>query len=603
MPLPVLRRNQVEFIERIDAARAQGHKNIMGIAPCGFGKTICLSYLILRESGYTLSMAHRRELVGQLSMALARNGVRHRIIGPTQLIQKIVRKHMHQLGRSFHDANAKCICASVQSINVNNPQMIALLAQVAFFVPDEGHHVIQGSTWGKVIELIGPHAWGFFPTATGWRADGKGLGRHADGYCDVIVYADGMRKLIEDGFLLDYELILATPSDFVRPTDADLLPSGEFRDEAVKRSLDDSKSLIGNTVSTYLEHVPDKQALLFAYNIEKAREETQAFNDAGIKAELVTGESDPRWRDGVFERFERREVKVIVNVGIAGEGTDIPGVEVIIMACPIGSQAWHDQVFGRGARLNISSDLMAKWDEFVREQRLAHIAASAKPHYTVIDHCNNVRTHFPPDAPRRHTLDRRDRRAKAKDDGIIPTRMCLGNDALNYPMCGKPFPKSEPVCPFCGCPVPIPGPGQRRTPEQVDGDLFLLDPDAVELLRQGKLTADAFVPSIPSSASPVVAQSIRNKHRERGQAQGALRETMALWCGAERDAGYDDRAIQRRFFHAWGVDVLTAQGLPRAEADSLRERIERHLEARQIILVEGIDSFVNRSNLATSATE
>lgn len=582
MPLPVLRRNQVEFIQRIDEARAQGHKNILGIAPCGFGKTVCLAYLILRESGYTLSMAHRRELVGQMSMALARNGVRHRIIGPTQLIQKIVRKHMHQLGRSYHDASAKCICASVQSINLNNPQMVQLLAQVTFFVPDEGHHVIQGSTWGKVIEMVGPHAWGFFPTATGFRADGKGLGRHSDGYCDVIVYADGMRQLIEDGFLLDYKLILATPSDFVRPSDADLLPSGEFRDEAVKKALDESKSLVGSTVSTYLKHVPGKLALLFAYNIEKAREETRAFNEAGVTAELVTGESDPAWRDKVFERFERRDVKMIVNVGIAGEGTDIPGVEAIIMACPIGSQAWHDQVFGRGARLNISSDLMAVWDNFAREERLAHIGASAKPHYYVIDHCNNVRTHFPPDAPRKHTLERRDRRSRATD-GVIPHRMCLGNEPLGFPPCGRPFEKSESICPFCGCPVPIPEPGQRRTPEQVDGDLFLLDPDAVELLRQGKLSAEAFAPNVPFGATRAMVASAQAKHRERGQALVALKATMALWCGAEKDAGHDDRTIQRRFFHAWGVDVLTAQGLTRAEADALRERVEGNLAARRII--------------------
>lgn len=603
MPLPVLRRNQLEFVQRIDEARAQGHRNILGIAGCGFGKTVVFSYLISRESGYTLAMAHRRELVSQMSVALARNGIRHRIVGPTQLIQKIVRKHMKQLGRSYHEANARCICASVDSINLKNAQMLALLAQVTFFVPDEGHHVIQGNKWGRVIDVIGPHAWGFFPTATGFRADGKGLGRHADGYCDVIVYADSPRKLIQGGFLLDYKLILATPSDFVRPSENDILPSGEFRDQAVKRALDDAKSLVGNTVETYLKHAAGELALLFAYNIEKAKEEVAAFKAAGIEAELITGESDPRWRDNVLERFEQRQIQVIVNVGIAGEGTDIPGVEVVIMACPIGSQAWHDQVFGRGGRLNISPELMAIWDTFTDEERLVHIAASRKPFYKVIDHCNNVRTHFPPDAPRRHTLERRDRRSRTADDGIIPMRMCLGNEPLGFPPCGKPFPKSDHVCPFCGSPVPLPEPGQRKSPEQVDGDLFLLDPDAVELLRQGKLTADAFAPILPFGATPAIATNLRTKHRERGQAQRALREVMALWCGAEHLEGYDDRTIQRRFYLAWGVDVLTAQGLPRAEADTLRERIERQLAARQIIWAQPIDSFVNRSNLTTSTTE
>jgi DNA repair protein RadD len=588
----MLRKNQLAVVAKVDHAWSQGLRFVAMIAPTGWGKTRVLSYVIEREAGYTLAKAHRRELIGQMSLAMAECGVRHRIIGPPSLIKKIVRKHMHKLGRSFYDPNGRCIVASVDSINLDKPDVLALLRLVTLVVVDEAHHLLKDNKWGKVVDVLDPQCRGLLPTATCFRADGKGLGRHADGYADTMVFADNLRTVIEQGFLVDYVPVLSQPRDYVRPAEEDITPSGEFRPAAAAKSVHQSKQIVGDVVAEYLKHARGKLGLTFAVDIPGAMELAEAYRAAGVPAEVVTGKTDPDWRDKIFERFERREILQIVNVGIAGEGTDIPGVEVVSMAAPTMSKGWFDQMFGRALRLYITKEQMAVWDNYTAAERKAIIAASPKPHALIIDHCGNVMHHLPPDGPRFHTLDRRDRRAKAKDDGIIPTRMCLGNEALNYPMCGKPFPKSEHVCPFCGCPVPIPEPGQRRTPEQVDGDLFLLDPDAVELLRQGKLTADAFVPNIPFGASAIVAQSLRNKHRERGQAQVALRETMALWCGAERDAGYDDRAIQRRFFHSWGMDVLTAQGLNRADAEALRGRVQAQLDQRMIV-----DSLVNRSKV------
>jgi DNA repair protein RadD len=577
-----LRKNQLAVVGKVDEAWSQGMRFVVMIAPTGWGKTRVLAYMIQREQGYTLAKAHRRELIGQMAMAMADNGVRHRIIGPSSLIKKVVRKQMKRYGRSFYDPHAKCIVASVDSINVNKPEVLALLKQVTLVVVDEAHHLLKENKWGRVVAELNPQCRGLLPTATCFRSDGKGLGRHADGYADTMVFADPLRTVITQGFLVDYQLVLSKPSDYERPAEDDVTPSGEFRPAAAAKSVHQSKQIVGDVVAEYLKHARGKLGLTFAVDIPGALELAEAYRVAGVPAEVVTGNMDPDYRDRIFEKFERREILQIVNVGIAGEGTDIPGVEVVSMAAPTMSKGWFDQMFGRVLRLFITREQMDVWDTYTDEQRRALIAASEKPYGLVIDHCGNVMHHLPPDAYRFHTLDRRDKRAKRKDDGVIAYRMCLGNEPLGFPPCGRPFEKSESICPFCGCPVPIPEPGQRRTPEQVDGDLFLLDPDAVELLRQGKLSAEAFAPNVPFGATPAIAANLRNKHRERGQALNALKEVMALWCGAERDAGHDDRAIQRRFFHAWGVDVLTAQGLTRAEADALRERVQAQLDVRNI---------------------
>lgn len=46
----------------------------------GGGKTCILSALVQEHAGASAVIAHRQELVGHLSLALARNGVRHNII-------------------------------------------------------------------------------------------------------------------------------------------------------------------------------------------------------------------------------------------------------------------------------------------------------------------------------------------------------------------------------------------------------------------------------------------------------------------------------------------------------------------------------------------
>jgi len=80
-------------------------------------------------------------------------------------------------------------------------------------------------------------------------------------------------------------------------------------------------------------------------------------------------------------------------------------------------------------------------------------------------------------------------------------------------------------------------------------------------------------PTFPYNAAPEVIGAIKKRHREKAEAQTALREAMAQWGGIRTAAGDDIPTAQRRFWVQFGVDVATAQTLGRAEADELRGRI------------------------------
>ena len=64
-----------------------------------------------------------------------------------------------------------------------------------------------------------------------------------------------------------------------------------------------------------------------------------------------------------------------------------------------------------------------------------------------------------------------------------------------------------------------------------------------------------------------------NRHAERVETLAALRDVMALWGGRRKAEGLTDSQMQRLFFLRFGTDVLSAQSLKRAEAQSLLDAI------------------------------
>lgn len=567
-----LRGYQQQLQAGIFEAWEAGAKVVAGVTATGSGKTVTMADTAKRCDGYGVIQAHRAELVGQLSIALAREGVRHTITASKATTRTIIDSHLEEFGHSYYDPRADWEVASVDTlIKRDSPRA----DKTGYVFTDEGHHVLRGNKWGRGIEKY-PNARGLLMTATPTRADGKGLGSHHDGLIDAMVLGPGLGDLMGWGYLVSYDVYSAQAAD-LDISDVEITASGEYNQKAAAKAVKRSRKIVGDIVYQYKDKAPNKLAIVFAADIEHARTITDAFNREGIPAALVTGDDTEEFRRTTMKRFKLRELLVLVNVDLFGEGVDVPAVEAVIMARLTASFSLYSQQIGRMLRLDISPELMAAWDSYTPEQRHFFIANSPKPRGNLIDHVGNIYREFKigdinyiglPEGFKAWSLDRRGkRRSSAADDGI-PMRMCLKTT------CHKAYERIHDNCPYCG--TAAPEPAARSNMQQVDGNLFKVDGALLARLR-GEIARIDGAAYVPGSLDPIAARALMIRHAERQRAQYELRQAVAHWAGLYMHEPHN--VIASRFFHVFGIDAATAMTLGATEAEKLRVAIVAKLGA------------------------
>ena len=141
-----LRHYQQRAITDIHQAWNQGAKNVAYVLPTGGGKTVIFSSLMDVPS---LAVAHRQELVSQMSLTLARHGVYHNIIAPNDVIRDCVTLHMQEVKRSYFDSNAHAVAAGIDTLGRRD--ITALVRKTKRWVCDEAAHLLRNNKWGKVL--------------------------------------------------------------------------------------------------------------------------------------------------------------------------------------------------------------------------------------------------------------------------------------------------------------------------------------------------------------------------------------------------------------------------------------------------------------------
>ena len=222
-------------------------------------------------------------------------------------------------------------------------------------VIDEAHHS-PSPTYTRILDHFGalnlpdkPRShvlvWGC--SATLRRHDGIRL---SDIFEEVSYYKT-ILDLWEDGWLCPAKAFrVLTDTDI-----SDVKKIGSDFNLSQLAAKVDTSSRNSAVVRAWKQHVDSDarySTLVFAVDVAHVQNLTATFRDAGIDAHYVDGNTPRDERFDLLEGFRQRDYPVLVNCQVFTEGTDIPGVDCIVMARPTASPVLFQQMLGRGLRLH-----------------------------------------------------------------------------------------------------------------------------------------------------------------------------------------------------------------------------------------------------------
>jgi superfamily II DNA or RNA helicase len=187
-------------------------------------------------------------------------------------------------------------------------------------IVDEAHTVALATDWAaKIRALRAEYVIGL--TATPVRGDGRGF----ENAFQHLVLGPTVKDLEAQGHLV--------PAEYYGPDT--ILRSGKIAMEPVE---------------AYRSYFEGGGAILFAPNLKAAAAFAERFVKADIPADVIEGELSKKKRAAMIDAFREGRLKILCNVAILTEGFDLPELEGIIVARPVGHMGLYTQMIGRGVR-------------------------------------------------------------------------------------------------------------------------------------------------------------------------------------------------------------------------------------------------------------
>ena len=327
------RRGCQAVVDRI----AAGTRRIVFTAPCGCGKTACMSALVEYASSQwwrTVLYTHRRLLLGQTSGVLDRDGIRHGIRAaglkpalawPVQLamIQTEAAAVLHRKRRELHDA---------QLVLTDELHAVGGETMPEFHRRHYEAGAAIAAFTATPIDLTGE--WDELITAC-TTSEGRACGAlvKAVTYCPDEPDMRHIRRYKVGEDLTDQE-----------------------NHKAIMRP-----GVFGRVHSNWERLNPKHKAtILFAPDVAGSIFFAEEFTKAGISVAHI--DAKEIWRNGVFipsdddnraqllRDFEAGQITVLCNRWILKEAIDLPFVAHAILACVIGSLKSYLQMTGRVIR-------------------------------------------------------------------------------------------------------------------------------------------------------------------------------------------------------------------------------------------------------------
>lgn len=436
----MLRDYQKELVEK--ALSVSGNALIQ--ADTGAGKTRVLA-AIAKKYHRVLLVAHRNTLVSQLSLEFAKAELFHGMLAAKTTVRRAELLQRRSIGKSLISAKSGRFVCSIDTV-LSKAKRAALTVdcdQEWLIIVDEAHHMIEENKWGKLCKIF-KNSRVIGATATPCRLDGVLLKRDKGGVFDVLLQAESLKEnsidtLIKRRFISPFKCYGIEP---IFDIAALKLGKHDYRSQSVLSETEKHvQAMAGDAVKHYKRLAFDKQAVAFCVSINIAELTAANFKSAGIAAAAIHSKMSRTLIDRIFDLFESKQIQVLCNVDMTGEGIDIPAIECLIMLRKTASLTLYRQWIGRSLR-----------------------PCTGKDYAVIIDHADNIRKHGLPDQHIDWSLDR----APAEQKSNLVT--CIECCALVRAWVN--------CCPECGVSLR----GSEMNPRSVE----YIDYQLVELYRTNK---------------------------------------------------------------------------------------------------------------------
>jgi len=323
----------------------------------GLGKTVVLAEVVselfrdeLIRHGRVLVLAHTKDLVEQLHRAF------------WYQLPKWVRTE-HFAGGERPKLWDGIIFATVQSVAPN----LAEIPPIGLLIVDEAHHV-GAAIFQQVFDALKPPMVAG-ATATPWRGDGFDI----DSILGPPVVQYGIADGLKRGFLseVDYQMCADNLDwKFIQEASAHKYSLSQLNRRLIIPTRDEKAVRI---IREVFNRDSRRAGVIFCPSIVHARTIAGMLRLYDFRAEVISGELQPRDRELLMARFRAGDLDMITSVDLFNEGVDVPDVDLIVFMRATHSRRIFVQQLGRGLRARPHKDKVVVLDFVTDLRRIAEV--------------------------------------------------------------------------------------------------------------------------------------------------------------------------------------------------------------------------------------
>jgi len=296
----------------------------------GAGKTVAaVGFIEASRTGGVLILTHRRNLVDQFIGEISDRGYKERLRPP--------------LLDGCDDAEGPVTVETYQWF-VRNKSRISDAYTIV--ICDEAHTALGEKTSACIRSWTGP-------VFIGMTATGALIARHVADLFPTQTSRFDLAQAARRGVIAPLRCIRIPPGPGVRTIAKVPLRKGEvdqdFDQEELAALLDQEpfNVAVADLYRSRFRRVP---GVVYTAGVQHAKNVAKAFQDAGINARAVSGETPKRELTEILAAFERGEVDVLCNAMLLAEGWNSPRATLCLHLAPTASKRVYQQRVGRVTR-------------------------------------------------------------------------------------------------------------------------------------------------------------------------------------------------------------------------------------------------------------